>query len=339
MIKVWINDSPTTGGHAFRGIGVYTRNLIDAFQKNKDIKLVDKQEADIHHYPYFDLFFDTLNPDKKKPTVVTIHDVIPLVYPRYYKAGLKGTIRFFKQKRALKGIQAIITDSETSKKDIVRFLDVPQEKIHVIRLAPNSKFKKMETGKWQLEIAKRLNLPDRFVLYVGDVNYNKNVEGLIRAFSLLKIKEISLVLVGRAFQGDSIEAKGTLQLIEELNLKDKIIVPGFVKDEDLVKVYNLATLYCQPSFYEGFGLPVLEAIACGVPVVASRTQALVEIAEGAAYFVDPKKPEEIVKGLEKVLTSDKLRRELVNSGLLYVREFSWSKVADETINVYKKMAG
>lgn len=332
MLNVWINDSSTTGGHAFRGIGIYTRNLLDALKKNKNTKLVDKQEADIYHYPYFDFFFDTLIPDKKKPTVVTVHDVIPLIYPQHYPAGLKGTIRFFKQKRALKRVQAIITDSETSKKDIIRFLDISQEKIHVVHLAPGKQFKKLETTK-------RYGLPERFILYVGDVNYNKNVEGLIRAFSLLKTKDVFLVLVGRGFQGDSIEAKRTLQLIEELNLKDKIVMPGFVKDGDLVKVYNLATLYCQPSFYEGFGLPVLEAMACGVPVVASRTQVLVEVAEDAAYFVDPKKPEEIAKGLEKVLTDDKLKRALVKSGLLHVQQFSWSKVGDETLNVYKKVAG
>jgi len=337
MIKVWINDSPITGGHAFRGIGVYTRNLIESLKKDKNIKLVDKQEADIHHYPYFDLFFNTLNPDAKKPTVVTIHDVIPLIYPRHYPAGLKGMIRFFKQKGTLKRIQAIITDSETSKKDIVRFLNVPQEKINVIHLGPNTQFRKVEVGRWKMEIQKKYGVPDKFILYVGDVNYNKNTEGLIKAVSLLKTKNICLVLVGRAFQGDSIEAKHTLQLIEELNLKDKVIMPGFVPDEDLVKIYNLATVYCQPSFYEGFGLPVLEAMACGVPVIAAKTQALIEIAEGKAYFFDPKDFQEIANGLDAVLSDTGLRTGLVKDGLVHAKNFSWEKVTNGTVQVYKKI--
>lgn len=338
-IKVFIDDKPLKNKHATRGIGAYTRNLIEAIRKEKDVKLVeDKDKADIVHYPYFDLFFDTLFLEKGKPTVVTIYDVIPLIYPVQYKPGIKGKLKFLKQKARLKNIVAIITISETSKKDIVRLLGVPQERICPIHLAPASIFRKMGNGDWKIEIRKRYSLPGKFILYVGDVDYNKNVLNLIRAFDLItkKNKEIGLVIIGKAFEDDIPETREILQLIKELNLEKRVMIAGFVHDHDLAKIYNLATVYCQPSFYEGFGLPVLEAMACGIPVATSRTQALVEISEGAALFFNPSNPNAIASVLGNILNKTDLQKKLSKNGLLKVKNFSWDKTVGKTIDVYKK---
>lgn len=354
MIKVFFDSQPLETGHSTRGIGSYTKNLLEALlKKNKDIKLVqNKTEADVVHYSYFDLFFGTLELINK-PTVVTIFDVIPLIYPRHYPPGIKGRLRFLLQKNKLKNVDAVITISETSRKDIVRFLDIPAEKIHPIHLAPSRQFKRIsEDALIHMGVFRKYRLPERFVLYVGDVNYNKNVKGLLKAFALLLANEneptnqrkrvqanekVGLVLVGKAFKDDIPETREILQLIKELNLEGMVIMPGFIPGDDLAGIYNLATVYCQPSFYEGFGLPVLEAMVCGVPVVASRTQALIEIAEGAALFCNPYDPKDMASVLGAILSKPNLQKRLSEKGLLHIKNFSWEKAVNQTINVYKKV--
>lgn len=351
MIKVFFDSQPLKTGHSVRGIGSYTKNLLEVLKNSEDIQLVrSATEADVVHYPYFDLFFDTLKL-VNKPTVVTVYDVIPLIYPEHYPSGIKGKLRFLLQKNKLKNIDAIITISETSKKDIVRFLDIPQEKIYSIHLAASKQFKKLSNDALiHMDVSRKYKLPERFVLYVGDVNYNKNVEGLLKAFSLLLTnknglkrmeanKLPGLVLVGKAFKDDISETRKILHLIEELSLNDLVVMPGFVPDDDLAGIYNLAAVYCQPSFYEGFGLPVLEAMACGTPTIASRTQALVEIAEDTTVFFDPKDPKNMASVLKDVLTKPSFQKELSEKGLLHVKNFSWEKIAGETINVYKRVVG
>jgi glycosyltransferase involved in cell wall biosynthesis len=250
-----------------------------------------------------------------------------------------------RQKQRLKKVAAVITISETSRKDIVRFLDVPQEKINVIHLAPRSIFRRARNSSLLQRSAEKYKLTERFILYIGDVNYNKNVEGLIKAYAEFKRMQgkrlaggqIGLVLVGKAFKDDIEETRRIVHLIEELGIASNVIIPGFVPDEDLVDIYKLATLYCQPSFYEGFGLPVLEAMAAGVPVVAAKTQSLVEIAEGAALFVNPSYPKEMAQGIYRLLSDQRLRQRLVLKGRKLAERFSWERVADETISVYKKL--
>lgn len=353
-IKVFIDANPLKTGHAVRGIGSYTRNLVSALGQETDIELVDNiEKSDIIHYPYFDLFFDTLSL-VKKPLVVTIFDTIPLIYPKYYPAGVRGKISFRQQKRKLKAVDAIVTISETSKKDIVRFLDMPEEKITVVHLAPSQFFKKLKHGKWENDIKRKYNLPEKFVLYVGDINYNKNILGLIEA---CRISNLPLVICGKQaveidnslfpMRGPRDVARRILglphpevshfkALLEKFQSNEKIIRLGFVPDEDLVSIYNLATVYCQPSFYEGFGLPVIEAMASGVPIVAARTQALVEIGEYICVFVDPKNPGYMAQRLLRVAEDKKLRERMAKTGLRRVKNFSWEKVARETIAIYRK---
>lgn len=347
MITVGVDTSLLKTEHTFRGIGIYTQQLIKALQKFQDgnfkIKTsdIDTQSCDIIHYPYFDFYFLTLPLKKQTKTVVTIHDVTPLIFPQYYPAGLRGKLKFFIQKLSLKGVSAIITDSESSKRDIAEYLNYPKEKIHVAYLAPEEEFKKLETKKWKTEISEKYNLPERFILYVGDVNYNKNVEGLIKVFGSHRTlsSDLKLVLVGKSFTDNSLpEVQRLLQLIKQLGLEDKIILPGWIPEEDLVKIYNLAEVYCQPSFYEGFGLPVLEAMACGCPVVCANSSSLPEVCGEAALMVDPHDDNGIAKAIKRITTDKKLANDLVEKGFKQSKEFSWEKTAKETINVYHKVA-
>ena len=354
-MKVVIDVSPLKSGHQFRGIGTYTRNLITALKKidkKNEYELVDSPQeaktADIVHYPFFDLFFHTLPLVKRKKTVVTIHDLTPLVFPRHYPPGIKGNIRFFVQKISLRGVKAIITDSQNSKKDIVKFLAVPKSKIHVVYLAPGKKFRKLEigipeesreVGNWKLEIKQKYHLPDTFVLYVGDVNYNKNVLTLVGACKKIKIP---VVIVGKQatqidFDRTHPENQPLVQLIKQYGNDPQVIRTGFIPEKDLIGLYNLADVYCQPSLYEGFGLSILEAMACGCPVVAGKVSSLPEICGKAAILVAPADRVNISRGIFQVLENRNLRAELVQKGFQQAKKFSWQKTALATIKIYEKV--
>ena len=338
-IKVKVDIKPLFSGDVIRGVGVYTAQLIFHLKRLKEIELVEK-DFDIIHYPYFNPFFLTLSISRETKTVVTIHDLIPLIYPKHYPPGIKGNIKFLIQKFLISKMDAIITVSETSKKDIVRFLGVPAEKIFVTYEAAGEIFKPITNHQSLVTVQKRYRLPDRFVLYVGDINYNKNIPALVEA---CKIINTPLVIVGKQAMDLENMNLNHPELSHLTNHRSLItnhsLRLGYVPDEDLVKIFNLATVYCQPSFYEGFGLPMVQAFACGVPVVASKTQALVEIGDDAAIFVDPQSPKDIAAGIKRVIENTNLRRELIEKGLRRITEFSWDKTAKETVSVYRKIIG
>ena len=350
-MRVAIDISPLKNANRYRGVGIYTNQLAESLKSlnisDFSFKLIENGEitkdCDLIHYPFFDLFFITLPLKKTKPTVVTIHDTIPLVFPEHYPPGVKGNLKFQSQKFSLKNVKAVITDSENSKKDIFKYLNYPQEKIYIVPLAPGKEFKKLEIGNWKLEIKQKYQLPDTFVLYVGDVNYNKNLIGLIRAFKHTfeeskPTSKVKLVLVGKAFLDETLkETKQILQLIKSLKLNKGVIRLGWIPPKELVGVYNLATVYCQPSFYEGFGLPVLEAMACGCPVVAANTSSLPEICGKAAIMVNPYNINSIASGIKKVLYDISIYDILRKKGLEWVKNFTWEKVAQKTYEVYKKV--
>jgi glycosyltransferase involved in cell wall biosynthesis len=339
-IKVFIDKGPLKNESAFRGVGEYTRNLIEALGKQGNLELVGADKnPDIVHYPYFDLFFLTLPFSKKCPTVVTIHDVIPLIFPKHYPPGIRGSLKFQLQKLSLKSVSAVITDSENSKKDIIKYLGCPKEKVFVIPLAPARGFKQSAFSIQHSAIREKYLLPEHFVLYVGDVNYNKNILGLVEACKKINIP---LVIVGKQarqedFNREHIENQPLVQLIEEYGDEPLVKRIGFIPTNDLVTIYNLATVYCQPSFYEGFGLPILQAMACGCPVVAANTGSLPEICGNAAIMVNPNDIKSIAGGLREVVENEDLRRDLIKKGLNQVKKFSWEKTAEETIRVYERV--
>jgi len=355
-MKVAIDLTPLYSAHQFRGIGFYTKRLIGAMEKiapKKGIELefvksTDKLlfvEADVIHFPYFSPFFLTLPGKKLAKSVVTIHDLIPIKYLEYYPPGIRGKLRWEIQKRRLKKVEAVITDSEYWQEEIPKLSGFPKEKIFVIPLAAGEEFKKLEIKKLRnLGVKEKYQLPDNFVLYVGDVNWNKNVTGLVKAFFNLKTQMsnvksksqiLNLVLVGKAFEDNNLkETQEILQLIKELNLINQTKILGYVPTEDLVGIYNLATVFCLPSFSEGFGLPVLEAMACGCPVVAGRTSSLPEICDEAAVLVDPYDVNDIARGIKKAIEN---KEKLGEKGIKQAAKFSWQQTANLTLEVYEKV--
>lgn len=347
---IGVDTSPLKTGHKFRGTGSYTDNLIKSLEKYDKLhkytfftrKGFVPKNADLVHYPYFDPFFLTLPLRKKVPVVVTVHDLIPLVFPQHFPRGLKGEIKWQIQRWSLRGVAAIIVDSECSKEDVARFTGVSEEKIFVVHLAAGEEFRIVKNSKFKVQsLRKKYNLPDKFVLYVGDATWNKNVPGLIKAIGKINVP---LVLVGKQLADPDFDRSNPwnkdLMELEELTKNDKRIVKlGFVPLEDLVTIYNLATVCVLPSFYEGFGLPVLEAMSCGCPVVTSKAGSLPEVADEAAIYIDPSDTSDIANGIGEIYFNSEVREKFRKLGFLQAKKFSWKKTVQETVSVYEQSLG
>lgn len=367
-MKIAIVSGASRKGDAVRGIGAHNSSLFSAFKrlrnKNTEIPDVHKDDDlskyDIVHFTAFRPFFVSLPFFKPKNTkfVLTIHDLIPLIYPKYYPSGIKGMVKFLINKYLIKKhIDRIITISETSKKDICRFLGVKPEIVDVVYLAPKPVMKKEGKGAWIDEIREKYKLPEKFVLFDHGVNFNKNVPTLVKA---CKIANIKLVIVGKhaVELEDQVASYGNISGPQDLFrsffgiphpqhahfkdlLKDfennKVIRPGYVSDEDLNKLFNLAYIYVQPSFYEGFGMPPLEAMAVDCPVISSRTQALVEVCGDACLYFDPHKVDDLVDKIKIFMKDEKERNKYIKRGYEQVKKYSWDKAAQETLDVYQKV--
>lgn len=345
-IKILIDTSPLSNASAIRGIGSYTRHLTEALEQEKNLEvtrssLADKNfKADIIHYPFFDLFFPTLPLKRKIKTVVTIHDCIPLVFPEQYKAGVRGLANLVRQKLALKSVSAVITDSEASKKDIIRFFKYPSEKIEVIPLAANPQLKAAD-DKQIRSVKRRYKLPTKYLLYVGDINYNKNLPQLIKTLKFLP-KNIKLVLLGKNFTPQEIpEWQWIESQVALSNVEDRVIYLTNVlgdANQDLSAIYSGALAYIQPSLYEGFGLPVLEAMQCKTPVISAANSSLLEVGNKYALFTEEETAEEFAKKVEEVLSwSKKERTDFINRAYKWSQKFSWKKTAKKTTALYHKL--
>jgi len=350
-MKIAIDMSPLKSGHYLqhrvRGTGVYLRNLQSSLEKyhpKNKYRYFNRGDSlgsniDVVHYPYFEPFFLTLPPFSKYKKIVTVHDLTPLVFPDHFKAGLRGNLKWQIQKLALKNMDAIIAVSNSSKEDIIKYAGVSRDKVKVVYEAVGEDFRKLENGKWKAEIIRKYNLPEKFVLYVGDVTWNKNLPRLIEAAARINVP---FAMVGKALVDKIIDTQNpwNKDLVRSQKLAEQnknVFRLGFVSLEDLVALYNAATLFVMPSIYEGFGLPALEAMSCGCPVVASKGGSLVEVIGEAGRFIDPYDVDSIAKGISEVFDSPVLQKELSKKGIIQAKKFTWKKTAEETMSVYKEV--
>ena len=352
-MNIAIDVSPLRSGnflkHRVRGTGFYLKNLKNSLEKyypRNNYTFFSSgerlpQNVDLVNYPYFEPFFLTLPFKTKSKFVVTVHDLTPLVFPGNFPAGIKGKIKWNLQRSRLRKASAIITDSQSSKKDIVRLAQIPDNKINVIYLAAGEEFKVIRSSELRTaNLKNKYNLPDKFALYVGDVTWNKNLPALIEA---AKISKIPLVLVGKAIAEKEFDRSNPwnqdLVKVKKMALEyENIFVLGFVPQDDLVSLYNTATVFVMPSFYEGFGLPILEAMSCGCPVVVSKEGSIQEVAGDAPFYVDAYDVNSIAQGMEKVFKDAILQKELSRKGIAQSGKFSWKKTAEETMKIYKEVA-
>ncbi len=263
--------------------------------------------------------------------IITVHDLTFLRYPQFLTAESR---RYYNGQvaRAVTIADHILADSHATKADLIDLLGVPASKVTVVWLAPDARFKPQPLR------AGRPGVPDRYLLFVGTFEPRKNVAGLLSAYRLLLDRDTSappLVIAGR--RGWLFDK--ALARVERLGLHRRVLFLDAPADDDLVALYNGAATLALPSYYEGFGLPVLEAMACGVPVVISDRGSLPEIAGGAALVVDPDDADALATAIEQILHDPSLAEQLRQKGLARAAEFTWERCARETLAVYRLIVG
>lgn len=344
-MKVAFLKPPSRG--SFRGINFYAERLLTQLKKIPSLEIssvpyspcVSYSSFDLVHSPFFEPYFFSLPLLARPKVLVTIHDATRLVFPDKFPAGMRGKTEWAAQKLLLPGKVAwVITDSQTSKNDIVRLFPWPENKITPIYLAADPAFKKL--SKVDKSVAQKYSLPERFLLYVGGANWNKNVLNLCAAAEKVNTP---LVIVGKEwtnFNIDSanIETEPLRQVRKFTNNKAPFVFTGFVPTEDLVCLYNLAAVYVQPSIYEGFGLPLLEAMSCAAPVVCGQNSSLSEIAGVAATFADVQSVRDLSLKILKLLKLPKAETEqLRKKSLAQAARFTWEKTAQQTYEIYSQV--
>ncbi len=367
--KILIDGRVLQTDQKFRGIGIYSLNLIKnilLFDRKNSYFLLVYKEIELPEFSFPNLSFIELTYPKISSryhwvldqfflpfklaklkfdlihflepnypllfafkrnfkSIVTIYDVIPKIFP---DAVLSKTLKykyrlnFFTSRFADK----IITISYSSKNDLIEYLKIPEEKIEVVYPGIDSIFKPANLKK------------ENFILFVGVDDPRKNVELVLIAFTELlkempRFKNLKLLLTGKR----TLFREEIKRLIELLKIKDKVIFSGFLPSEKFREIYQKALFLVFPSLYEGFGLPPLEAMACGTPVICSNTSSLPEICEDAVLYIDPKDKDDLKKKMISLLTDKKLYQDLVKKGFERVKKYRWEDAAKQTIEIYKKL--
>lgn len=302
--------------------------LTDAF---KLPPLLKENDIDLIHAPLPTPFHNPLFFQQGFKKVLTIHDMYKFMpyFQTKLRHNLKGWGHDLLWRHTLiaikNNVDKYIADSENTKNDIVNFLKIPRDKIEVVYLAPHKRFKQMK-----LEIPEFIGSP--FIL-------SDNIRSdIIEMYHKLKKRGVEHKLV--VFGGGNVNVLQKAKLntiIEDMNLQKDIIFVGYVSDNDLVRLYNTADVYIRPSFYDGFGMPPLEAMACGCPVVVSNVGSLPEVVGNAGVLANPYDIDKWVDAIHNILRNDGVREDLINKGLERAKMFSWKKMAKETVKVYESV--
>jgi glycosyltransferase involved in cell wall biosynthesis len=269
-------------------------------------------------------------PLRRVPTVLTVHDLIFRLFPEHHKRlnywYLNAAMPLYCSRAS-----AIIAVSEATKRDLMMLYGLDPDKITVVHEAAASHFARIPPARVE-EVRARYHLPDRYLLHVGTIEPRKNLNRLLEAVHRLREagEDIHMVVVGS--KGWLFE--GFFQALEELDLGDAVTLPGYVPDADLPAIYSGARLVAVPSLYEGFGLPVLEAMACGVSVVCSHASSLPEVGGDAARYFDPTDIAAMADAIMAVWRDETLREDMRRRGLARAAQFSWERTADDTLAVY-----
>ena len=373
-MKIGIDISQIVYG---TGVSNYTKQLVEALLKidrknqyilfgsslrlNKKLTGFKKQlsqyknvEFKITHYPPFLLAFlwnklhifpiekflgevdvfhssDWTQPpvrSQRTKKVTTVHDMIAYLFPSSSHPKIVSN-----RKRRLKivkaEVDAIITDSETTKEDLVKFLEIPQEKVTVVYLASSVIFKPQDDDKVK-EVLEKYKIKKPYILSVATWEPRKNIQKLVDVFEKIQKENpnLSLVLTGKHGWGQDPSFKDN----------DRIVSTGFIPRDDLTALYSGCRVFVYPSLYEGFGLPILEAMACGTPVITSNNSSMTEIAKDAAILVDPRSESQIKRAIEMVLNLNlDSYQKMVNASLNRARQYTWIKTAKETLKVYEEV--
>ncbi len=350
------------------GVGTYSRNILEQHAK-KGLELTvfcnDRFKDLVPSSPSFNLVSANLNPASSKenrafgdlvdgsgadllhvpshlaptglktPLIVTIHDVIPLIYPH----SLRGPLERARYRRQLSAVleraEKIITVSQISLSTLSVYAGVDLAKVHVIHNGVSEQFRPVEDREAQSAARRTYDLPDEYAFWVGDFRPNKNLEFAVEAWSRVVEKlgrPLALVLAGTQ-EGHFARVR---RMVKKRGLDGTVRFPGFIRSQDLPTVYSAALMFVFPSLYEGFGLPPLEAMACGTPCVVSNSSALPEVTGRAALMFNPMSSDQFVECVTRVATDVELREKLTEEGARQSGQFRWQKSAEETAEVYSQ---
>jgi len=300
------------------------------------VRALNKLE-DIVHFPnqHFGRYASFL----RIPYIITVHDLIRYFDLKGYgtfihRPNLRDRFYFNLDYKGIKKATRIIAVSQATENDLIHYLNIPHERISVV-------YEGVDHRVFQPIPHRRYEEP--YILFVGTEHPRKNFTGLVKAFSQLKgeprFKDLKLVKVGRA-GGQEADFRGqTMGVVDALGLVGEVIFTEFISGGELPAYYSGAEVFVLPSLYEGFGFPPLEAMACGCPVVTSNTSSLPEVVGEAGIMVNPYDTDSLAQAMRRVLTDDKLRDDMVRKGLEQAKKFSWERAAEQTLEVYNKVAG
>jgi glycosyltransferase involved in cell wall biosynthesis len=344
-----------------RGIGRYSRNMIDSIRNDQshfyyyfypEIHLgtdhlktqlqefLVQNSIDIYHVTSpFDWYLHNhviLSKEwfGKTKLAVTLYDIIPLIYSGVYLTDINLIESYLKILDFVKSCDFIFAISETTKRDAVHYVGMDPNKITVISGGIEEQFKVIRSFD-RSDVHERYGIIKPYIMCTGGIDFRKNLNRLIEAFGQanrqLELK-YQLVIVCRATE---LEKQYLRHIATNAGVSDSLILTGFVSDDDLVKLYNSAELFVFPSLYEGLGLPVLEAMSCGVPVLTSNTSSLDEVSGDAAYKVNPESIDDIAEGIVYLMKRSDLREEYRRKGLKHAAYFQWEKVGRKVLDAYK----
>jgi glycosyltransferase involved in cell wall biosynthesis len=304
----------------------YLKIVPNSYNENKknSIKDLIKSNFDIFHPTYYDGYYINLIQKINKPFVLTVYDLIHEKYPGYFSID---DLVFKNRETLLNNANAIITISESTKKDLIKFYNIPHEKIKTIYLS-STLDKIQNTQKF---VPSFLN---NYLLFVGNRGGYKNFKKLLIAFSFLK-KDNNLIKI--VSLGSSPFNKSEIELMESLDILDKVIYIPFQSENQLKDFYEKALAFIFPSLYEGFGIPILEAFDSNCPVICSRTSSFPEVAGEAAIYFDPESPESIYSSIKNFLLNEKIKDNLVKKSYIQRKKFSWITTIDSTIDLYESL--
>lgn len=360
-INAWFADQPATGS------GQYTARLLQAlraaapgrefvtvlpaarslarralggnlykvwFEQWEFPRAARRVGADVAHVPYWGGPMDC-----GVPVVVTIHDLIPLLLPEY-----RGDwrVRAYMRLAAASARRAavVLTDSEASRRDILEHLRLSPSRVRTVYLAADDAYRPPPPDMAEA-VRRRLGLPSRYVLYFGGFDVRKNLRAVFAAFAeaAARAPRVGLVVAGRLPARDTPFTPDPRRLAQEAGVADRTVFVGWVDEADKPALYAGAEAFLFPSRYEGFGLPPLEAMACGTPVIASNAASLPEIVGDGGLLYDPEDVAGMAAGLAAVLTDDAMRAALAEKALAQARKFSWARTAEETLRAYEIALG
>jgi glycosyltransferase involved in cell wall biosynthesis len=311
----------------FRRVSLWTPSHHRLERRSLNVELM-RLGLDVLHSP------DFIPPHRPScRSVITVHDLAFLLYPHFLT---KESARYYGHiDQAVRWTDHIIAVSANTKRDTIQHLGVPEDKISVVYEAANPIFRPVDRAEAQAQVRARHGIDGPYILFVSTIEPRKNVPTLVQAVWKLRQSyklDIQLVLAG----GKGWLFEDAFAIVEQLKMEQQVHFVGRVPSEDLLHLYNAAELLAHPAFYEGFGLPPLEAMACGLPVIVSNVASLPEVVGEAGLLIDPHDVDELVVAMWRVLNDRRLHQEMRAKGLSQAARFSWDRAARETLAIYRR---